>query len=303
MDLEEALAQADVYAEETEVCKIDNDLRTITVPSGLQTVGVESDEDVRRLNFQMPKQYGEVDLSEFNIRINFLNANNSGDVYAVTDKAVSGDNITFSWLVGRNALAYRGSIRFIVCLKKTDAEGVVRQEFNTTVAQLTVLEGLETTEQVIQENPDIIEQILQRLDELEENGGGGGGTGTSNYNDLSNKPSINGVTLSGNKTSEDLGISAKMTQVDHGNLSDTTFQLPPNQYHTWGEVSSLTLTLGAEISGQANAYWFSFDSGDTATTLSLPEEIKTDIVVEANTHYECIIIGNYMTFCDWEVTT
>lgn len=177
MDLEEALAQADVYAEETEVCTIDNDLRTITIPSGLQTVGVESDEDVRRLNFRMPKQYGEVDLSEFNIRINFVNANNSGDVYVVTDKAISGDNITFSWLVGRNALAYRGSIRFIVCLKKADAEGVVQQEFNTTIAQLTVLEGLETTEAVVAENPDIIEQILVRLDELEENGGGGGSAG------------------------------------------------------------------------------------------------------------------------------
>lgn len=185
MDLEEALAQADVYAKETEVCTIDNDLRTITIPSGLQTVGVESDEDVRRLNFQMPKQYGEVDLSEFDIRINFMNANNSGDVYAVTDKAVSGDNITFSWLVGRNALAYRGNIRFIVCLKKADAEGVVQQEFNTTVATLSVLEGLETTEAVVAENPDIIEQILAKLDELEENGGGGGtpgkdGVGISN---------------------------------------------------------------------------------------------------------------------------
>lgn len=91
------------------------------------------------------------------------------------------------------------------------------------------------------------------------------------------------------------------TKVDH-NTSDTTFQLPPNEYHIWGEVSALTLTLGAETAGQANGYWFSFDSGDTATTLSLPESIKTDIVVEANTHYECIIVGNYMTFCDWEVT-
>lgn len=177
MDLEEALAQADTYSVDEEICTIDNDLRTITVPSGLQTVGVESDEDVRRLNFQMPKQYGEVDLSEFNICINFMNANNSGDVYAVTDKAISGDNITFSWLVGRNALAYRGNIRFIVCLKKTDAEGVVQQEFNTTVATLSVLEGLETTEAVVAENPDIIEQILARLDELEENGGGGGTPG------------------------------------------------------------------------------------------------------------------------------
>lgn len=38
--------------------------------------------------------------------------------------------------------------------------------------------------------------------------GGGGGGGTSNYNDLTNKPSINGVTLSGNKTTSDLGITA-----------------------------------------------------------------------------------------------
>lgn len=176
--LEQMANNPELYAADPEeICTIDNDLRTIAIPSGLQTVGVESDEDVRRLNFQMPKQYHEVDLSEFNIRINFMNANNQGDAYAVTDKQVSGDNITFSWMVGRNALAYRGNIRFIVCLKKTDAEGVVQQEFNTTIAQLTVLEGLETTEAVVAENPDIIEQILQRLDELEENGGGGGTPG------------------------------------------------------------------------------------------------------------------------------
>ena len=36
--------------------------------------------------------------------------------------------------------------------------------------------------------------------------GGGGSGGTSNYNDLDNKPSINNVTLSGNKTTSDLGL-------------------------------------------------------------------------------------------------
>lgn len=92
-----------------------------------------------------------------------------------------------------------------------------------------------------------------------------------------------------------------MSRVDHG-TADTTFQLPPNELHTWGEVQSLTLTLGAEASGVANGYWFSFDSGDTATTLSLPETVKTDIVIEPNMHYECLIVGNYMTFSEWEVT-
>ena len=128
-----------------------------------------------------------------------------------------------------------------------------------------------------------------------------GETGSSDYSQLSNKPQINGVELSGNKTSDDLGISAELTQVDHG-TADTTFELPANQYHTWGEVTSLTLTLGAGTSGQANGYWFSFDSGDTATTLSLPETVKTDIVVEPNMHYECSIVGNYMTFEEWEVS-
>ena len=141
----------------------------------------------------------------------------------------------------------------------------------------------------------------QYLDYLCKNGIGGGSGGTTNYNDLTNKPSINGVTLEGNKTSADLNIQSQTTQTDHG-TSDTTFTLPPNQYHTWGEVASLTLTLGAETSGVANGYWFSFDSGDTATTLSLPDTVQTDIVVEPNTHYECMIVNDYMTFYDWEVS-
>ena len=126
-----------------------------------------------------------------------------------------------------------------------------------------------------------------------------GDPGTTNYNDLINKPTLNGVEISGDKTSADYKISAEVTRVDHG-TSDITFQLPPNQYHTWGEVASLTITLGTGTSGQANGYWFSFDSGDTATTLSLPETIITDIVVEPNMHYECSIVGIYMTFEEWE---
>lgn len=138
------------------------------------------------------------------------------------------------------------------------------------------------------------------LDYLCKNGMGGGSGGTTNYNDLTNKPTINGVEVSGNKTSADYKISADVTAIDHG-TADTTFTLPPNQYHTWGEVAALTLTLAAEESGVVNEYHFAFDSGATATTLSLPESVQTDIVVEPNTHYECSIIDNYMTFRDWPV--
>ena len=38
--------------------------------------------------------------------------------------------------------------------------------------------------------------------------GGGGGGGTDNYNELDNRPQINGTTLTGNKSASDLGLVA-----------------------------------------------------------------------------------------------
>lgn len=145
---------------------IDKDLRTIIIPSSVKNLGVESDDDVLRLKFSMPRMYGDVDLSDFSIYINYMNAKNTGDVYVVNDKTIADDTITFSWLVGRVALAYKGNVRFIVCMKKHDDNSNVIQEYNTTIASLPVLEGLETGETVIQQNPDIIEMLLTSLEPL-----------------------------------------------------------------------------------------------------------------------------------------
>ena len=169
MTLEEALeASIQSNAEDNEVIVIDNDLRKITIPASITLLGVESDENVRTLHFQMPKTYKGLDLSEFAIRINYMNANNVGDTYAVDDSEISGENIVFTWTVGRVACMYKGNTKFIVCLKKKDASGNVLKEFNTSLASLPVLEGLETTEAVVAENPDIITQLLDRMDAVVE---------------------------------------------------------------------------------------------------------------------------------------
>ena len=163
---------AGMTAEETQqVLVIDNDLRRITIPEGVRLLGVTSDDDVLRLRFTMPRVYGEVDLSGFAIRINYLNAGSEGDVYPVDDAQTDGDVIRFTWLVGRHACKFAGDVRFIVCLKRSEG-GEVAQEYNTTLATLPVLEGLETGEAVAQAHPDVIEAILKRLDTLEQEGGG-----------------------------------------------------------------------------------------------------------------------------------
>lgn len=143
---------------------IDPESRKITIPSRIENLGVESDADVKRLYFKIQKQYGEMDFTKADIRINFANANGEGDYYPVADKQVEGGTVTFSWLVGRNATEYKGDVCFIVCAKISDIEGIVKKEFNTTLASLPVLEGKETTQQIVQQYPDIIEQILKRLE-------------------------------------------------------------------------------------------------------------------------------------------
>ena len=167
MTTEEALAAAQVNdTGADEVITIDNDLRTIIIPASITLLGVVSDENVQTLHFQMPKTYKGLDLSEFAIRINYMNANNVGDVYAVDDSEISGENIVFTWTVGRVACMYKGNTKFIICLKKKDTSGNVLKEFNTSLTSLPVLEGLETTEAVVAENPDIIEQILTKIEKL-----------------------------------------------------------------------------------------------------------------------------------------
>lgn len=58
-------------------------------------------------------------------------------------------------------------------------------------------------------------QVLGKLSDsdfdtgwIDQTGGGGGGGGTTNYNQLSNRPAINGHTLTGNQTAAQLGLAA-----------------------------------------------------------------------------------------------
>lgn len=168
---EEILAtMADDTSEYEDFCLIDTDARTISISEKLKIVGVESDEDVVRRTFRMPWKVGENDLSTFAIRINYLNAQGEGDIYIVDDMQKSGDDMTFSWLLSRYATKYRGSIRFVVCMILFDGSEIDK-EWNTTLAEFTVLEGLETSSQIEEDNPDAIENILLRLNKLESTGG------------------------------------------------------------------------------------------------------------------------------------
>lgn len=164
MTIEEALA-ASVVEPVNDIFEINPETRVITVPESEKLFGVANDGNTERKHFRCPKVVGDnIDLSTMHLYINYQNANGDKYPYLVEDVQTDGDYITFSWLIGPDVVAYKGQVKFIVCAK---GDGTI-PEWNTTIAEGTVLESLEATDEVVARNPDIIEQILTRLDNVTE---------------------------------------------------------------------------------------------------------------------------------------
>lgn len=88
-----------------------------------------------------------------------------------------------------------------------------------------------------------------------------------------NIKTINNTSLLG---SGDITISGGGGDIPKINMTGTTATLDPNKFYVWGEVASLDISLAAETAGIQNVYKFQFQSGATATTLTLPSIVSID---------------------------
>lgn len=87
-------------------------------------------------------------------------------MYIVTDATVYNDEwVYFSWELSRKVTQYKGNIYFIVCAVKADSKGNITNEWNTTLAEGKVLEGLEveTSQEQQYQASDYLEQLKQQL--------------------------------------------------------------------------------------------------------------------------------------------
>lgn len=84
---------------------------------------------------------------------------------------------------------------------------------------------------------------------------GSGGGGTDNYNDLSNKPQINNVTLSGNKTTADLGLfSGYIEDLHYTDLHESgtvPYMVYSGQSQHWG------INTGAQLHRLSDVAFYS----------------------------------------------
>lgn len=115
-----------------------------------------------------------------------------------------------------------------------------------------------------------VEAEGKRLDEvIEELKAGSGTGGTKNYNDLENQPKVNGVTLSGDKSTADLGINipTKVSELqnDRGYIQNTDSRLtdarPASDVSQWAKQPSKPSYTASEV-------------GALPSTTEIPERIS-----------------------------
>lgn len=172
---------------------------------------------------------------------------------------------------------------------------------------------MEATDEVVDRNPDIIEQILTRLDNVTEIPKEKVSSAVKEYMEANpidippTLPNPQALTITyGDQTHTYDGSEALAITIETGGIerieklsTDTTVTLEPNKLYIFPEMESLTYTIG-EGTGEVH---FIFKSGATATRVVHPANVNIgSFTVEANKVYEVSILEGLLTSQNWSVS-
>lgn len=154
-------------SDEIKYLVVDKDMRTISVPSGEDILGVYNDCNVEVKHFKMPRFYEGTDLADFTVYINFKPIGSYTDASFAENVEATETEITFNWVIPAKVFNAAGTVPFSVCCKRFD--GTVReQEFNTTTYPGKVLAGIEPSGESVPDDPETIAQVQRYAVEISE---------------------------------------------------------------------------------------------------------------------------------------
>lgn len=145
--------------------------RTITVPDELKNIAVQFDHNIETVTFDCPRYWDEHDLSTMQVFINYMTPNKQTAQYSCTDVTVDENDETmmhFSWVISSNVTEVEGIISFLICVKDTDDAGYLSNRWSSRLNQeMSILKGMNASNEIVNKNVDIITSMLERLDVLE----------------------------------------------------------------------------------------------------------------------------------------
>lgn len=144
--------------------KINVDTRIWEIPEEEKILGVESDDKVKTLQFELSRNefYNGLNFTDCNCFINYKNEYNDTIPYGITDMELQEDGtVTFTWEVSRGATISKGNTVAILCVKKVREDGTITNEWNSRVGTFRVHKGIEPSDSIVEKPEiDIVSQLL-----------------------------------------------------------------------------------------------------------------------------------------------
>lgn len=148
-----------------------NDNRFIFVPEALKRIAVQYDHNIETVTFDCPRYADEQDLSEMQIYVNYIRSDGYTGSHLCKNVVVDETDDTmihFDWTVSGHVTYVDGYISFMVCAKEVDQEGNVLIHWNSEINKdMYVSPGIKHTDILLTKYPDIIAQLIARVEALE----------------------------------------------------------------------------------------------------------------------------------------
>ena len=149
--------------------------RNITVPGQLKRIAVQYDHNIETVTFDCPRYWDGHDMSTMTVYINYKRPDGKVGSYIANNVKIDDidDSIMhFDWTISNYCTMVSGSLMFLVCIKRTNSDGEEINHWNSELnTEMYVSKGLETENLVEESYPDIITQLLERMDVVEDAAG------------------------------------------------------------------------------------------------------------------------------------
>ena len=168
LTLNENLSTQALENEDEGYVTVDPDTRKLKFPKGNFFLGVSGDQDSRLIHFKFVDDITDaIKLSEQEIQINYLNANQEKGYDVALNKKVQDGYCYFDWKPSSKVFLYAGDVNFLVCARsKNEVSGFKKIDWNTVRSTHTVPEGIEPEDTHVDEQTDeTITNLLLKINE------------------------------------------------------------------------------------------------------------------------------------------
>lgn len=168
LTLNENLSAQALENEDEGYVTVDPDTRKLIFPNENFFLGVSGDQDSRLIHFKFVDDVTDaIKLSEQEIQINYLNANQEKGYDVALNKKVQDGYCYFDWKPSSKVFLYAGDVNFLVCVRsKNEVSGFKKTDWNTVRSTHTVPEGIEPEDTHVDEQTDeTITNLLLKIND------------------------------------------------------------------------------------------------------------------------------------------